>query len=269
MSGLGEQKLVAVDIGNSRLKFGCFSTPAVDDCLPTPLSTLALTIDDLSPLVTWCNTHQLHSAPWFISSVNRQSATQLLAWLQTSAGQLPKQCHVLTSGDLPLQVELARPDHVGNDRLAAAVAANRLREAGRPAIVVDLGTAITVNQISAAGVFCGGAILPGLTTSARALHEMTDLLPLIEMHALQVPPAPVGVSTPLAMQAGLFWGAVGAVRELIAQFSAGLSSTPQVYITGGAAELVVAELGATACFVPHLTLAGICLSAQHLLENQR
>ena len=65
--------------------------------------------------------------------------------------------------------------------LLAAVAANRIRTADRPAVIVDLGTAITVDLVSSDGAFQGGAILPGIEMSARALHDYTDLLPRIEM----------------------------------------------------------------------------------------
>ena len=87
---------------------------------------------------------------------------------------------MLAAGDLPLEVRLERPDMVGIDRLVDAVAVNRLRDAGRPAVIVDVGTAITVDLVSADGAFLGGAILPGIQMSARAMHEFTDLLPLVD-----------------------------------------------------------------------------------------
>ena len=104
---------------------------------------------------------------------------------------------------------------VGIDRLLAAVAANRLRNPKRPAVIVDLGTAITVDLVDAEGVFRGGAILPGIAISARAMHDYTDLLPHIPMAELEEPPPALGRATVPAMRSGLYWGAVGAVRELI------------------------------------------------------
>ena len=124
---------------------------------------------------------------------------------------------LLAAGDLPLEVRLERPDMVGIDRLVDAVAVNRLREPGRPAVIVDVGTAITVDLVSADGAFLGGAILPGIQMSARALHEFTDLLPLVDVSELTAPPPALGTATESAMESGLFWGAVGAIRQLIEQ----------------------------------------------------
>ena len=93
---------------------------------------------------------------------------------------------------MPLAARVDEPDKVGLDRLANALAADRLRAAERGAIVVDLGSAITVDVVSPDGAFLGGAILPGIAMSARALHEFTDLLPLEPMSELAQPPAAVG-----------------------------------------------------------------------------
>jgi type III pantothenate kinase len=183
---------------------------------------------------------------------------------------------LLSSADLPLVVRLERPDMVGIDRLVDAVAVNRLREPDRPAVIVDVGTAITVDLVSADGAFLGGSILPGLAMSARALNEFTDLLPLIDVAELADPPPALGTSTESAMQSGLFWGAVGAIRELIDQLvvvpllrqkqcneEKYPNARPQVFLTGGAGATVAELLGPDAQYVPHLTLAGIVLAVEN------
>jgi type III pantothenate kinase len=158
---------------------------------------------------------------------------------------------------------VAEPARVGIDRLLAALAADRLRRPDRAAIVVDLGTAITVDLLDADGAFRGGAILPGIAMSAAALAEHTDALPRVAMEQLERPPAAVGASTVPAIESGLYWGAVGAVRELIGQMSSDLDASPDVFLTGGASEHVAEILAANAMFevhhVPHLVLSGIAL----------
>src|SRR5688572_30389073 len=158
--------LVSVDIGNSRLKFARSDTsPQLGiGKLPAPARTLDLLRDRADR----------HDRP-------------------------VRDVTLISAGDLPLVVSLPQPDMVGIDRLLGAVAANEVRDPARPAIVVDLGSAITVDLVAADGAFRGGAILPGIGMSARALHEFTDLLPLIEMHALAEPPSPVGNATVPAM----------------------------------------------------------------------
>jgi type III pantothenate kinase len=197
---------------------------------------------------------------WYIGSVNRPAAGRLLDWLRDHRPH--DKITLLAAGDLPLGVQLDRPDMVGVDRLLDAVAANRLRPPGVPAVVVDVGSAITVDLVSAAGEFVGGAILPGIAMSAQALHRFTDLLPLIDVTELVEPPPALGTDTDAAMRAGLFWGAVGSIRQLVTQLAAGQDA--EVFLTGGAGPAVAALLGPGARHIPHLTLAGIALAAEHV-----
>ncbi len=253
--------LVAVDIGNSRMKLGLFGTIDAAE-LPSPKKTLSLVGDrpELGQITTWLGDEVGQSLSWRIASVHRPMATRLIDWLRENRPD--DRITLLASGDLPLKISLDRPDMVGIDRLVDAVAVNRLRETGRPAVIIDVGSAITVDLVSADGAFLGGAILPGMQMSARALHEFTDLLPLIEAAELTTPPSPLGKATVPAMESGLFWGSVGAIRELIHRLSetVGNNVKPQVFLTGGAGEKVAALLSADAKYVPDLTLAGIALA---------
>lgn len=257
--------LIVVDIGNARIKLGCFAvpcaaTPAVS--LPEPDRTLSLSshAPQWAEVVQWLSGLGDQNLSWWIGSVNRPAASRLLDWLRIERPQ--DRVTLLAAGDLPLTVAVARPDMVGVDRLLDAVAANRLRAPGRPAVVIDVGTAITVDALSADGVFLGGAILPGIGMSARALHEFTDLLPLIDVEELAAPPPALGGDTEAAMQSGLFWGAVGAIRELVDRMADGARTRPQVFLTGGAGPIVADLLGSDAQHVPHLTLSGIALVAR-------
>lgn len=246
--------LVAVDIGNQRLKFGLFSQS--QEFLPTPTQTLAMTANEgFDALDSWIGPRT--NLSWWIGSVNRPSATVAIEWLRRH--RPGEAITLLAAGDLPLKAAVERPDMVGIDRLLDALAVNRLRSPDRAAIVVDIGSAITVDLVSADGVFQGGAILPGIAMSARALHTFTDLLPLIDTADLDEPPPPVGKATVAAMQAGLYWGAVGAIRELASQFAEGRPA--DLVVTGGAGPAVAGLLGPAARHVPHLTLAGIALAA--------
>ncbi len=285
--------IIAVDIGNARIKFGRFDPdaeppPAPDPLaacgrgsprpshgtsaaggLPSPSGTLVLdgARPPLEELADWLAPAAQPGASWWIGSVNRRATTALLDWLRAARPHDP--VTLLSSADLPLVVRLPEPDKVGVDRLLDAVAANALRPSGCPAVVVDVGTAITVDLVAPDGAFCGGAILPGIAMSARALHEFTDLLPRVDAAELREPPPAVGTSTVDALRSGLFWFAVGAIREVIARMTAEQKAggppqwpPPHVLLTGGAGEAVAALLGPRARLVPHLTLAGIALTAR-------
>jgi type III pantothenate kinase len=282
---------IAVDIGNARMKVGVFDA-IFGNGLPEPTGTLAL--DGQSPqfdgLISWLSDLADLKLSWLLASVNRPSATGLIQWLRNHRPD--DAVTLLSAGDLPLAVRLKRPDMVGIDRLVDAVAVNHLRESGRTAVIVDVGTAITVDLVSADGAFLGGSILPGLAMSARALHDMTDLLPLIDVAELSDPPLALGTSTESAMRSGLFWGTVGAIRQLIEQLGSMKCATasrkqcdenpvtasvpllhqkqcneerytitrPQIFLTGGAGATVADLLGPEAQYIPHLTLSGIALS---------
>src|SRR5262249_8511724 len=146
------------------------------------------------------------------------------------AGQLDVRWSVRTLSyrDVPLTLRVDEPAKVGIDRLLAALAADRLRNVGNAAIVIDLGTAITVDLVEADGSFWGGAILPGIGMASRALSDQTDALPHVVLRESESAPSPVGKSTQTAIEAGLYWGTVGAIEKLITQLSQGMSSAPDL-----------------------------------------
>lgn len=270
--------LVAVDVGNSRIKLGLFPKSAATlpaHALPEPAASLDLNARAWEPAIVaeWLATSSAASGKegdrltWGIASVYREASSRLADWVRSERSG--DQVIELTYRELPLVVALPAPECVGIDRLLGAVAANRLRAPQRAAVVVDLGSAITVDLVSPTGEFRGGAILPGIGMSARALFEQTDLLPHLPLTELDQPPAPLGTSTALAIESGLFWGAVGAVRELVARLTAGFDRPPHVFLTGGAAPSVANLLGEDARYLSHLVLAGIALSIARVKADDK
>jgi type III pantothenate kinase len=187
-------------------------------------------------------------------------------WLASESVTAPT---ILSASDLPLVVRLDQPERVGIDRLLGAVAVNRLRNRDRAAVVIDLGSAITVDSIDVDGAFLGGAILPGIGMSARAMYRQTDQLPLIAMNELDAPPPALGRSTIEAMQSGLFWGAVGGMKELLTRLAADHKGAVEVFLTGGAAPSVAKLIHPDAKHVPHLVLAGIALVVEPQASSLR
>jgi type III pantothenate kinase len=256
-AGSNTPRLIAVDIGNSQTKIGWFSAAGAP--LPIPDATLSFPTGQPPPgSMRGELTNDL--SVWHISSVHREGTRLLAEWVAAHRPQEAVQ--VLTYRDLPIRIDVQSPEKVGLDRLAAAVGANVLREAGRPAIVVGAGSAITVNRISEDGAFEGGAILPGYKMQADALYGGADLLPLAMLAADAEPPPPLGKNTEAAIKSGLFWGAVGAVRELVRQMSTGSAKPPQIFVTGGDLRQLAARLGEGARFVPNLVLSGIAVAFQ-------
>jgi type III pantothenate kinase len=166
---------------------------------------------------------------------------------------------VLVAGrDLPygIEIQCEQPDQVGADRLLDAIAAYaRTRTA---TIVADIGTAITVNAVSARGAFCGGAIAPGPALMLRALREHTALLPTV---AYEKPASVLGRNTVAAMRSGAHWGAVALVEALVTRMADELSPGAPVILTGGDAESIAGDLKIKFELRPALALEGLAILA--------
>ena len=168
---------------------------------------------------------------------------------------------VLVAGrDLPygIEIECDDPQKVGTDRLLNAVAAYAHTKS--TTIAVDVGTAITVDLVSARGSFCGGAIAPGPGTMLRSLTKEAELLPDV---SLERPRSPLGRNTVDAMRAGVYWGTIGVVEALVSGLAAKHSGTVPVLVTGGDGEWVTREISTPAEFVPALTLEGLAILVQN------
>lgn len=280
---MNECPLIAVDIGNSVTKLGWFAaadsaserlaSQAGDSAgdslaaLPQPTHVREFPTGQTPPDDVL---DQLPAEPlsWLVASVQRDGLRVLARWAQTHRGD--DEFRVLSRNDFPLTVRVDAPDRVGVDRLAAAACANVLREPGRPAIFVCAGTAVTVNLLAADGAFEGGAILAGFRMQAEALFTTADLLPLALLAPASEPPHAIGKNTEDAIRSGLFWGAVGAVRETIARMTGELAAQspdapspagrpPQLFITGGDLARLAPLVDQEARFVPQMVLAGIAL----------
>ncbi len=130
---------------------------------------------------------------------------------------------------IPMGVRLARPDRVGADRLLGAWTAREL--VGAPVVVVDVGTATTLDVVDGSGDFVGGAILPGPALALRSLGGGTALLPEVPLAA---PVRIIGRDTAEAIQAGVVGGQVAAIEGLLARITDELGGTrPRVVLTGG------------------------------------
>jgi type III pantothenate kinase len=241
---------IVADLGNSRLKWGRLDqTGRLAESIALPLDAPAAWV---AAWETWNRSAETPSR-WAISSVNPPVAKRLRAFLDgLGNGSATWFC---SAADVAVRNELVEPETAGADRALAVAAAIRLAPAGGPGLVISCGTAITIERISKQGIWQGGAIAPGLVATARALHFQTAQLPLVELH--HAPPH-WGSSTRPALEAGVFWGTVGAVRELMRGQTADLGNDRWVIWTGGDATMLAhAVAGADARIEPDLVLIGL------------
>ena len=151
------------------------------------------------------------------------------------------------------------PAEVGADRIVNAVAAYEKfgtspAGAGRPLIIVDFGTATTLDAVSAKGEYLGGAICPGVQISADALFQRAARLPRIDVRK---PASVVGQTTVGAMESGLFYGYVGMVEGLVRRMSDELGGNALCVATGGLADVISPETSLIEHVDADLTLDGL------------
>ena len=159
---------------------------------------------------------------------------------------------------LGVGVDYPDPKTIGADRLANAAAVAALY--GCPAIVVDFGTAVTFDIISASRKYIGGVIAPGLESMTNFLYQRTALLPKL---SLQEPRSAVGRSTMEAMRAGAVIGYRGLIREILSKITAERFPRRKVHVvaTGGYARLIASRLSEIGGVHPNLTLEGLRIVA--------
>ncbi len=262
---------LAIDIGNSAAKAATVEGETIFES--GRLDTSVATGDDLlDGLRVLAGAHDEAPAGVIaVSVVDRWTER-----LELAAEALGLPLTVVAASHIPISTALVRPDQTGPDRLLAAWAASRLH--GSPVIVVDLGTATTVDAVDADGFFLGGAIAPGLGLAADALAEGTARLPRIE---LALPDSAIGTGTTAAIEAGVVIGHVGTVRELALRMHALIgrddpSTAPtKVVVTGGHAAAPWAEAAWRTPagpglppiadeLDPDLVLRGLGLLAEHM-----
>lgn len=153
-----------------------------------------------------------------------------------------------------LRIRYRNPAEVGADRIASAIAATLLYP-GQDLLVVDFGTATTIEVITATGDYLGGAILPGVNVAANSLASNTAKLPRVEIVR---PPNALGRTSTESIQSGIYHGHVGAVRHLLAELKreAMPDRQPRVLGTGGFARLFEEEKLFDE-IVPELVLSGL------------
>jgi len=158
------------------------------------------------------------------------------------------------STDLGIAIKYDNPLEVGADRLVNGVAG--FTKYGGPCIVVDLGTTINFDVISAAGEYLGGAIAVGIGIAIEALFSKTARLPLVDFR----PPADVvGTNTVNSMRSGLYYGAVGMIDGILERMIAKMGSDTRLVATGGQASMIVSGSRYLQTVDENLTLEGLAM----------
>ncbi|MEM9415612.1 MAG: type III pantothenate kinase [Planctomycetota bacterium] len=250
--------LLAVSVGNTRTRIGSF----VDGKL---LEVSAFRNARTEKIGAAIDTAYAHLA-------DRPDANVLLATVDPDRGDAVETIvrkHLdrdvyRVERDMPIPVgrQLDREALVGEDRLLNAAAAyDKLKQA---CVIVDAGTAMTIDLVDGEGTFHGGAITPGAQLMLDALGQRAAQLPEIE---LRKPEEVVGHNTAEAMLSGVFYGMRGIVRELVEQYATETGQYPLVIATGGDAQVLFRDSDIVERVVPDLTLWGLAVTLRSALEQ--
>lgn len=256
-----EGMLLALDIGNSNVTAGLFRGGALLGTRRAATDPRA-TVDELELLLGGL----LSMDGLTMSDVAAISLASVVPSLTAAVGAVADRrgqtLVVAGAGTVPVAIRVERPDEVGADRLVNVLAASRLY--GTPAVVMDLGTATTLECVAADGAYVGGAIAPGLELGMEALAARTAKLPRIE---LRTPDRAIGRTTLHQMQSGTVFGyqalasgLLERVRDELAEMAGVAAAGVTTILTGGlsAAPWARALRGIDA-IDPELTLKGLAI----------
>ena len=249
--------LLAIDVGNTNIVLGVFDGETLVESWR--LQTLReRTSDELGLLVDGLFSHsrieRMQIDGIILGSVVPPLTPTILAMAERYFGVKALTVDPAVNAGMPILYE--NPWEVGADRIVNSVAAYEKfgRGSNRPLIVVDFGTATTLDAVSANGEYLGGAICPGVQISADALFQRAARLPRIDVRK---PRRIVGQTTVAAMQSGLFYGYVGMVEGLVRRMGAELGGNAICVATGGLAPVIAPETSLIEHIDPDLTLHGL------------
>jgi type III pantothenate kinase len=247
--------LLVIDVGNTNTVLGLMEGTEVKDTFR--ISSIQRATDEFGVLLLQLLAHRGYG-PESVEGAILSSVVPSLVYSVEKACRRYLDVHMMIVGRDKLKtgmnIRTDNPREVGADRIVNAVAAKE--RWGAPVMIVDFGTATTVDCVNPDGEYVGGTIAPGFRISEEALFSKTAKLPRVEVKR---PPAAIGRNTVHAMQSGLFFGYVGLVDSLASRCRRELDPSATIIATGGLATLISSESEMIEEVDPYLTLRGLAL----------
>ncbi|MDB4061943.1 type III pantothenate kinase [Vicingaceae bacterium] len=231
---------LAIDIGNTRTKFATFEGREM-------VHTFSLKNDALELNNEILNSYEISAL--IISSVNEQAEAEL----EIPALRVPKLL-LSHATALPFKLEYQSPDTLGKDRIAA-VAGAQGQFPNQNTLVIDAGTCVTYDFLTAEGDYLGGAISPGVQLRLQAMNDYTSKLPLLKWEGADNPQS-IGDTTITSMLSGAVNGLISEMRGFIESYEKQYKSL-KIVITGGDSNFFVKELKNGIFADPNLVLKGL------------
>jgi type III pantothenate kinase len=224
--------ILAIDIGNSSIKFGVFENKKLVSRFSVPTVRDQTAEEIFSQIKNASDEIQnFRFSAIVIASVVPELKQAFIELGERFFDLTP--VFVDNRFDFGLKIKYYPPDAVGTDRIVAAFAA--VEKYGKPAIICDFGTATTIDAVNSKGEYLGGIITPGINTLSEALFLKTSKLPRVE---LEKPENVIGNSTVSSIQSGIFYGYIGLTEGILKRMTEELGEKPRVVATGGFSRLI-------------------------------
>jgi len=220
--------LLAIDIGNTNIKFGVYDGENLLAKLSAP-TIRDISAAGLTKVIGSRVTHTITAA--IVSSVVPEVDGAVREFINSSFGIAP--LFVANDCDLGMAIKYEPLADAGSDRLVNTFSA--VEKYGVPCIVCSFGTALTIDYVNKYRVLIGGLIAPGMNTLATALKTTTSKLPEVK---IEKPDAVIQNTTVGSIQSGIVYGYFGLVESLLAQVKKEMGDDAQVIATGGFAALI-------------------------------
>lgn len=251
--------LLVVSLNNSRMAIGVFAAGSLDYVTRIPNANRADWAGKIAE--AWEHIKDKEDAAVAGASVNPPLMEPLEHVIQQVTGKNVQ--WVGKEIELPIKVLTDRPEQTGADRVLTIAAAYEQMQ--KACVVVDAGTAITVDCCNDKGEFVGGAIAPGVNMMLDALHEKTAKLPRVTFEA---PKGVFGRSTEEAIRQGIYHGVRGMVKELVENYATELGQWPEIIATGGDAKALFEGWELVHAISLDLSLYGVALAyANHHIKH--
>ena len=247
--------ILAIDVGNSSIKWGLFNQGIL-------VGNQRL---DLKETISWedawekfgRDAHKLIMVCGVVPDVLHRH----YEWLKSRCSKVK----LVTYVDVPVKINLENPGLAGIDRIVASFAALKLAGQNRAVIVVDAGSAVTVDLATIEDGFLGGAIMPGLKLMARSLNQYTAQLPEISVNG-QISQV-AGTNTAQAISFGVGNAFLGGVDLLVKKLETQAGSQAKLFFTGGDGQLLADHFHSKGDYVPNLVLNGLSLIGEKIANE--
>lgn len=269
LNNVNEDLLLVIDAGNTNITFGIFEGEEIAQQWRIQTDKDKTSDEygiELEQIMNHFNYSPTRLKDIIIASVVPDLMHALPAMCRRFMKKEPIIVGEGTKSGIPILLD--NPKEVGADRVVNAVAG--FAKYGGPLIIIDIGTAITHDVITAKGDYLGGVISPGIGISSDALFMRTSKLPKVQ---LIEPRTAIGKNTIQAMQAGIVYGFIGLIDNIIERINDELAikgmERPKVVATGGYSALLAQQSRYIHTIDKDLTLQGLRIIYERTMDYRR